>query len=80
MSAIATFNILPQTAVAGLVEAAGNLENYRSYIAEHSTQPFEFEWSGFVFATLLPILDDDFRTDLMGGLKDQGIAIMTKIE
>ena len=57
MSAIACFFQLPVSAVDGVRTAAKGNEYYR-FLKENGVEVVNYKWSGYVFATLLPFLQE----------------------
>lgn len=64
MSAIASFILLPKTDLDGLRQASTE-GNYHNYLEQHGREVAEYEWSGYVLATLLPYLEEQHQIDLM---------------
>ena len=73
MSAIASFTKLPKSALDRVREAAvpkkrffgAPRDMYEEYLRRHGREVAEYRWSGFVFATLLPYLQEKHQIDLM---------------
>jgi len=73
MSAIATFTVFLKAKLDGLREAATPRkrlfrepkDSYDEYIGEHGRQAFDYEWSGYLLATLLPYFKQRHNIDLM---------------
>ena len=73
MSAFASFIKLPTSALDGLREAAvpkkrffgTPRDTFRDYLSGQGTEVAEYPWSGYVFATLLPYLQELNQIDLM---------------
>jgi hypothetical protein len=57
MSASASFDKLPKTSLAALRQAAAQGE-FNRFLEEHGKSVADYEWSGFILATLLPYLDE----------------------
>ena len=57
MSAIASFTKLPKTSLDGLREATAQ-GGFDRYLHQHGKSVTDYEWSGFILATLLPYLDE----------------------
>jgi hypothetical protein len=57
MSAIASFTKLPKTSLDGLRQATA-MGNFDSFLEQHGTSVANYEYSGFILATLLPYLDE----------------------
>src|SRR5580698_7782789 len=64
MSAIASFIQLPKTALEGLRQAATQ-SNFHGYLEQHGEEAANYEWSGYVFGTLLVYLKNQHQIDLM---------------
>ncbi len=72
MSAIASFILMPKSAIAGLGDAATPKKNwlgkpkdvYHDYLAKNGRVVAHYEWSGYTLATLLPYLQEQ-QIDLM---------------
>lgn len=72
MSALASFVLIPKTALDGLREAASPKKSwlgkpkdtYWDYLKQHGREAAQYEWSGYVLATLLPFLQER-QIDLM---------------
>jgi hypothetical protein len=73
MSAIAMFIRVPKTALEGLRLAAtpekrtlwkGARDGYWDYLQRNGQSVAEYEWSGDVFSTLLPYLEERHQIDL----------------
>jgi hypothetical protein len=73
MSAIALFVKLPKTSLEGLMKAAipqkrlfrAPRDSYYDYLRQHGEEVADYQWSGYVFGTLLPYLDELHQIDLM---------------
>lgn len=73
MSMVASFIKLPTAALEGLRAAAvpkerqaGNpYDNYYDYLAKHGQEVANYEWDGYVLATVLPCLDEKCQMALM---------------
>ena len=57
MSAIASFTKLPKTSLDGLRQATAQ-GKFNSFLEQHGRSVADYEWSGFILATLLPYLDE----------------------
>jgi hypothetical protein len=57
MSAIASFTKLPKTSLDGLRQATAQ-GSFGRYLQQHGQPVADYEWSGFILATLLPYLDE----------------------
>src|SRR5690349_10405647 len=57
MSAIATFTKLPKTSLDGLRQAVVE-GDYHEFLDQNGTPAADYDWSGYVLATLLPYLDE----------------------
>jgi hypothetical protein len=64
MSAIASFVQIPKTALARLRQAATQ-SNFHGFLEQHGEEAANYEWSGYVFGTLLVYLKDQHQIDLM---------------
>jgi hypothetical protein len=72
MSAIASFILIPKSALDGLRDAATPKKSwlgkpkdaYWDYLRQHGREAAQYEWSGYVLATLLPYLQER-HIDLM---------------
>ena len=66
MSSIATFTRLPKTSLTGLRNAAtpkkgffgGSKDVFHAYLEKHGKEVAQYDWSGYILATLLPFLDE----------------------
>jgi hypothetical protein len=73
MSAIASFTKLPKTALDGLRDAAvpkkrffgAARDTYPDYLRKHGQSTADYQWSGYVLATLLPYLEEQHQIALM---------------
>ena len=73
MSAIASFIKMPKTALDGLREATVPKKSlfgtprdvFPDYLRKHGRDVSQYEWSGYVLATLLPYLAKEHQIDLM---------------
>jgi hypothetical protein len=73
MSAIASFILLPKTALSELRQAAvpkkrfllADKDEYWGYLHRSGRKVSDYQWSGYVFATLLVWLKEEHQTDLM---------------
>jgi hypothetical protein len=72
MSATAEIHIIPRSALNQLTEVASDDERYRETLASVSTDVFVYDYSGWILATLLPVLSSEFGIDLM--TSDQQLA------
>jgi hypothetical protein len=77
MSAIASFIKTQKTSLGGLRQAAtqGDLENF---LRQHGKSSADYKWSGFVFGTLLPYLQEEHQIGLMTSEYDELAAFMSK--
>ena len=57
MSAIASFTKIPKASLDGLRQATAQ-GGFDKYLEQHGTSVADYEWSGYVLATLLPYLDE----------------------
>lgn len=79
MSAIASFVKLPKTALEGLRQVAvpkkrlfgTPRDRYLDYLQQHGQQVADYQWSGFVLATLLPYLEEQHQITLMDSEYDE---------
>ena len=73
MSAIAQFIKLLKTALEGLNRVAipkkplfgPPRDTYHDYLGQHGEEVADYQWSGYVLATLLPYLEEQHQIDLM---------------
>jgi hypothetical protein len=75
MGAVASFYLIPKSALAGLRDAAPYVEGltgtdrdpYWRYLDEHGREIVDFRWTGYVFGALLPYFEQqlgmDFRSE-----------------
>lgn len=86
MSAIASFFKLPKTALDGLREVAvpkkrffgAPRDNYPDYMQQHGQEVADYQWSGFVLATLLPYLEEQHQITLMDSEHDELAKFLTE--
>ncbi len=79
MSAVASFILMPKSALDGLRAAATPQrswlgrpkDRYWDYLKEHGREVSQYEWSGYILATLLPFLEERHQIDLMTSEFDQ---------
>ena len=79
MSAIASFIKLPKTVLDGLREVAvpkkrffgAPRDSYPDYLQQHGRQVADYQWSGFVLATLLSYLEEQHQITLMDSEHDE---------
>jgi len=79
VSTIASFTRLPLGALPGLRDEAipkkrflkSPLDTYPEYLATHGQEVVEYPWPGFVLATLLVFLEEEFQIDLMKSAHDE---------
>jgi hypothetical protein len=64
MSAVASFILLPRAALSGLRDAAVK-DTYWDFLAQAGKEVADYQWSGYVLATLLCCLKDDYQVDLL---------------
>jgi hypothetical protein len=57
MSAVASFTKLPKTSLDGLRQATAQ-GGFDRYLQQHGKSVADYEWSGYILATLLPYLDE----------------------
>jgi hypothetical protein len=57
MSAIASFTKLPKSSLDGLRKATTQ-GSFDTFLQQHGKSVADYEWSGFILATLLPYLDE----------------------
>jgi hypothetical protein len=77
MSAIASFIQLPKTALEGLRQATTQ-GSYQGYLQQHGRAAADYEWSGYILATLLPYLEEQHQIDLMRSEHDDLAAFLTE--
>jgi hypothetical protein len=73
MSAIASFIKMSRSVLGGLRSAAvpkkrlfsAAKDTYYDYLRQHGSEIADYQWSGFVLATLLPYLEEKHQIDLM---------------
>lgn len=78
MSAIASFILIPKSAINGLRDAASPKkgwfgppkDTYHDYLAKHGREVANYDWSGYILATLLVYLQQQ-QIDLMRSDQDQ---------
>jgi hypothetical protein len=86
MSAVASFIKIPKTALAGLREATipkkrmfgAPRDIYHDYLREHGKSVANFNWSGYLLATLLVCLQKQYQIDLMKSEFDELSTFLTK--
>ena len=79
MSAIASFIKLPKTAIEGLRQVAlprkrlfgKPRDSYLDYLYRHGQDVADYQWSGFILATLLPYLEEQHQITLMKSEYDE---------
>lgn len=79
MSAIASFIKLPKAALDGLREVAvpkkglfgAARDAYADYLREHGQPVADYKWSGYMFVTLLPCLEEQHQITLMDSEYDE---------
>ena len=76
MSAIASLTKLPKSALEGLRKAAAGGTDY-DYLSTNRRAVAEYRWSGYVFATLFPSLEEKHQIDLMKSEYDELAAFLT---
>src|SRR3979411_1517208 len=76
MSAIASFIKLPKSALEGLRKAVASGTDY-DYLRANGREVAEYQWSGYVLATLLPYLQQKHQVDLMKSEYDELAAFLT---
>jgi hypothetical protein len=64
VAAVASFILLPRAALSGLRDAAMT-DTYWDFLARAGKQVADYQWSGYVLATLLCCLKDDYQVDLL---------------
>jgi hypothetical protein len=69
MSAIASFTKLPKTSLDGLRQSATQ-GSFHGFLQQHGKPVADYEWSGFILATLLPYLDEK-QIQLMSSEHDE---------
>lgn len=75
MSAIASFTKLPKTSLDGLRQATAQ-GGFDRYLQQHGKSVADYEWSGFILATLLPYLDEQ-QIQLMKSEHDELAAFLS---
>jgi hypothetical protein len=65
MSAIAEMNIVPRTALPQIAEATTDPKRYAETLSQVSQGAFLYRYSGWVLATLLPVLSMKYGIGLM---------------
>ena len=86
MSAIASFIQLPKSAIEGLREAAipkkklfgRTVDGYWEYLKRNERASFDYQWSGYVVAVLLPYLQELHQIDLMHSEDEELSNFLTK--
>ena len=86
MSAIASFIKIPKTALEGLREATvpkkrlfgAPRDVYHDYLRQHGQTAANFNWSGYLLATLLVCLQKQHQIDLMKSEFDELSTFLTK--
>lgn len=76
MSAIASFIRVPKSALQGLRNAIASGTDY-DYLRANGQQVAEYDWSGYVLATLLPYLQEKHQVDLMKAEYDDIAGLLT---
>lgn len=85
MSAIASFILMPRSAIDGLRDAATPKKRwfgkpkdmYYDFLAQHGRAVAQYEWSGYILATLLPYLQEQ-HIDLMHSDFDELSTYLTQ--
>jgi len=85
MSAIASFIKLPKTAIEGLRQVAlprkrlfgKPRDSYLDYLYRHGQDVADYQWSGFILATLLPYLEEQHQITLMKSEYDELSQFLT---
>ena len=85
MSAIANFTLLPKSSIDGLRDAAVPKKNlfgkpkyvFHEYLSQHGRALTEYNWSGYVIATLLPYLEQKRSIELMKSEFDELGSFLT---
>jgi hypothetical protein len=85
MSAIASFILMPKSALDALREAAPPKRSwlgkpkdiYNDFLAQHGRVVARYEWSGYILATLLPYLEEQ-KIDLMHADFDELSTYLTQ--
>jgi hypothetical protein len=78
MSQIASFALIREDALSGLVEAAADTAKaYAAYLRDNAGASVTFPWSGSVFVTVLPYLQAERAIDLMRSEHDDVSAELT---
>ena len=76
MSAIAEFYVVPRSQVAKLQKAASSgYESYIPTLLEANVARIQYNYSGWVIATLLQVLRRDFQIDLLDAEKELSAAL-----
>ena len=76
MSAIASFTKLPKTSLDGLRQATAQ-GGFDRYLQQHGKSVADYEWSGYILATLLPYLDEQ-QIQLMKSEHDELAAFLSQ--
>ena len=76
MSAIASFIKLPKSALEGLRKAVASGTDY-DYLRANGREVADYQWSGYVLATLLPYLQEKHQIDLMKAEYDDIAGLLT---
>jgi hypothetical protein len=87
MSAIASFYRIPVSAIAGLRLAAlpqkklfgGTRDVFYTYLTQNGQIAAAYNWSGYVFGTLLPYLHEHHQIDLAHSEHDDLSAFLTEV-
>jgi hypothetical protein len=76
VSAIAEFYVVPRSQVAALENAASaGYESYIPTLLEANVARIQYQYSGWVLATLLQVLPNDFQINLMNSEKQLALAL-----
>jgi hypothetical protein len=86
MSAIASFVKMPKTALNGLREATipkkrffgAPRDTYPDYLRQHGVEVAEYDWSGYILATLLVYLEKKHQINLMRSDHDELSKFLSK--
>ena len=76
MSAIASFTKLPKTSLDGLRQATAH-GGFDRFLQQHGKSVADYEWSGYILATLLPYLDEQ-QIQLMKSEHDEVAAFLSQ--
>ena len=86
MSAVASFILLPRAALSGLRDAAvprkrlfgTPKDTYGDFLARSGREVGDYQWSGYVLATLLCCLEQEHQINLLKSPDDELAGFLTK--